>query len=87
MKVVFTREAEHDLRRLGREVASRIVSKIIWQAEHFAEQIPQPLGAGFRGFFKLRVGDWRVVYEIEHTAGLLVVHLIDHRSRIYERRP
>lgn len=87
MKVVFSKEAEHDLERLGKNIASRIVAKLLWFAEHFPEQMPQPLGGGFRGFFKLRVGDWRVIYEVDHSIQALVIHLVDHRSRVYERRP
>lgn len=87
MRVIFTQEAERDLKRLSRDIASRIVSKILWHAENFQKQVPQPLGAGFKEFFKLRVGDWRVVYEADPVAQLLVVHLVDHRSKIYERRP
>lgn len=87
MKAVFTKDAEHDLGCLGKNIANRIVVKIFWFAEHFQEQIPQPLGGGFRGFFKLRVGDWRVIYEIDHGLQTLVVHLVDHRSKVYERRP
>ena len=85
--MVFTAEAEHDLKRLAKNVASRIVTKVLWLAEHFEEQIPQPLGGGLKGFFKLRVGDWRVIYEIDRGIHTLIVHLIDHRSRVYERKP
>ena len=86
MKIVFTEEAEHDLKRIGNAVAGRIVGKILWFGEHFTEQIPQPLGHRFKGLFKLRVGDWRVVYEVDYVVDMLIVHLIDHRSKIYERK-
>jgi mRNA-degrading endonuclease RelE of RelBE toxin-antitoxin system len=35
----------------------------------------------------LRVGDWRVVYEIRNPEQLVMLHVIDHRSRIYRRTP
>jgi len=31
-----------------------------------------------------RVGDWRIVYEMEETAKKLVVITIQHRSRVYQ---
>lgn len=86
MKVVFTEEAEQDLKRLDRTISSRIVEKTLWFSEHFTQQIPKPLAHRFKGFFKLRVGDWRVVYEIDRALGILIVHLIDHRHKIYERK-
>lgn len=86
MKVVFTGDAEHNLQRLGQTVAGRIISKVLWFATHFNQQVPQPLGYRFKGLFKLRIGDWRVIYEFDRVTQILTVHLVDHRNRIYERR-
>lgn len=85
MTVFFTEDAEDDLKRLGREVASRIVTKCVWFAEHFETQIPLPLGGRYKGFYKLRVGDWRAIYEIDRDTDRLITHIVDHRSKIYKR--
>jgi mRNA interferase RelE/StbE len=83
---VITKNGESDLARLDRKTQQRVVEKLKWFAEHFEEITPLPLGDPWRGFFKLRVGDWRVVYEIEAVARRVVVHLIDRRDKIYTRR-
>ncbi|MFH1430704.1 MAG: type II toxin-antitoxin system RelE/ParE family toxin [Candidatus Uhrbacteria bacterium] len=85
MTVEFSAEAERDLKRLGKKIAGRIVSRILWFAENFDAQIPQPLGGKFKGFYKLRIGDWRAIYEVDRDEDVLVVHLVDHRSKIYRR--
>jgi mRNA-degrading endonuclease RelE of RelBE toxin-antitoxin system len=36
---------------------------------------------------KLRVGDYRVVYQIDHERNVLTIFLVGHRREIYERRP
>jgi len=54
--------------------------------KNFDQITPLPLGDKWRGFFKLRIGDWRVVYEIEISKRLITIHYIDHRDKIYKRK-
>ena len=42
---------------------------------------PESLTGGFKGTFKLRIGDWRVVYTIEGET--LIIQFIGHRKEIY----
>ena len=39
-------------------------------------------GQQFRGLFKLRVGDWRLIYRMH--AGELVFVTLGHRSEVYD---
>lgn len=86
MIVEYSEEARRDLKRLSKDVARRIVERVRWLGEHFDAQAPQALGGEFRGMYKLRVGDWRVVYAIQYDQHRIVVHVVDHRSRIYRQR-
>jgi mRNA interferase RelE/StbE len=63
--VEYEPEALADLEKLTKSVCQRIVNKINWLAENFDQITPQPLTADLSGFFKLRVGDYRVIYEKE----------------------
>ncbi len=83
---VFTKEVEMDLRRLDSSTRKRVLEKIKWMQENFNQIIPLPLGSEWRGFFKLRIGDWRVIYEIEALKRLIAIHCIDHRNKIYKRK-
>ena len=38
----------------------------------------------FLGLFRFRVGDWRVVYRVDHSARRIVVIDIGHRRDVYE---
>ncbi|MCI0453398.1 MAG: type II toxin-antitoxin system RelE/ParE family toxin [Candidatus Dadabacteria bacterium] len=40
----------------------------------------------FKGLFKLRVGDYRVIYSVVHKEKLIIIYLIGHRCNIYEQR-
>ena len=77
-------EAQDSLRRLSKLQAQRILTKIRWLAENFAQISHETLTGEFRGLFKLRVGDYRVIYSVDHREQRIVIHLIGHRRNIYE---
>ena len=81
-KIEWTEEAVRDLEKLDRQVAIRILRKLDWFSKNFTRVVPEPLSGGFKGTYKLRVGDWRVVYTIEDD--IIVVQSIGHRREIYK---
>ncbi len=62
--VDFEDEANDDLEKISPTVRNQILDKLEWFRSHFGEVSPIPLGGELRGFFKLRVGDYRVIYDI-----------------------
>jgi mRNA interferase RelE/StbE len=83
MKVAFSHDAERDIEKLTKAVVTRIFDKIEWFAEHFDSIDPLPLGAHLTGLYKLRVGDWRVIYEFDQTKNIILVVAVGHRSQVY----
>ena len=77
--------AAHELKRLDKPVGRRIVKHIRWLAENMDEIQPESLTGNLAGFYKLRVGDCRIIYEILHTDQAIIIHLIGHRREIYKR--
>lgn len=66
---------------LDRSSAARVLNKIRWFAEKFPAVKPVPLTGKLKGLFKLRVGNWRVLYTLEEDK--LVVHAVRHRRKVY----
>lgn len=85
-RLEFSKNAEKDLADLNHSLRRRIIDKLEWLAVNFDNIAPLPLSESWRGFFKLRVGDWRVVYGIKHSQYLISVHYIDRRDKIYKRK-
>lgn len=83
LNVEFSIEAITDLEKLDRVIAQRILDKIKWLAENFNNITPQVLTGHMKGFFKLRVGDYRVIYTISQLKNIITIHLIGHRREIY----
>ncbi|MBN3905690.1 MAG: type II toxin-antitoxin system RelE/ParE family toxin [Nostoc sp. NMS1] len=81
--VEYEPEALADLEKLTKAVSGRIVNKINWLADNFDQITPQPLTADLSGFFKLRVGDYRVIYEFDLEKKTIFIDRVGHRREIY----
>ncbi|MFH1582605.1 MAG: type II toxin-antitoxin system RelE/ParE family toxin [bacterium] len=85
-KIVFTVEANEDLDKLDKQVRQRVVEKMLWLKDNFDQIIPLPLGGKWQGLFKVRVGDWRIIYELEDLKKQITIHRIALRDKVYKRR-
>ena len=83
-KVEFTLQAEEDLSRLDKTIAQNIAHKIDWLSQNIENIIPAPLKGKFKGKYKLRIGDWRIVYSFENLTQLITVYAVRHRSEVYK---
>ena len=82
--IKFTPQAEEDLSRRDKKIAQNISNKIEWLSQNIENIIPAPLKGKFKGKYKLRVGDWRVVYSFEHSTQIITVYAVRHRSEVYK---
>lgn len=82
-RVEFLPAAISDLNKLDKVISQRILNKIGWLAKNFEDIIPEVLAYDLKGMFKLRVGDWRVIYTVTQKTRLITIHLIGHRRKIY----
>lgn len=83
-QLAFHPDVEGDLRPLDRPVRQRILSKIRWMAEHVDEVRHEPLTGQWAGMYKLRVGDYRVVYDVSPEKELITVYVVGHRRDVYK---
>lgn len=79
-------KAQDDLARFDRSIRSQVIERLEWLAANFDLVHLESLHGEWRGFFKLRVGDWRVAYNFNASAGIITVHQIDRRDKMYKRR-
>lgn len=80
--VVLTTQAEKDLKKLPRTVLERIANSLRTLQEN-----PRPMGVkklqAEKDAYRVRVGDYRIVYRIVEQAILVVVIKIAHRREVY----
>lgn len=81
--VEFTQAGLSDLEKLTPTIRERIFRKIRWLADNFEQTDPLALSADLSGLFKLRVGDYRVIYSTNAKLNVLTIHKIGHRRDVY----
>ena len=74
-----------DLKKLNSQVKKRIEEKLRWFVENFNSITPIALHEPLKGFFKFRVGDWRVIYDFEREKNLITIYVIDGRDKVYKK--
>jgi mRNA interferase RelE/StbE len=85
-QVEFTEGAAADLARLDKPIAQRVLRRLRWLAENFEAITPEVLTGQWQGVFKLRVGDYRVLYTCDRTQQKIIVHFVRHRREVYKLR-
>lgn len=81
--IEFKAEVIIGLETLTSTIQERILRKIRWLAENFENVNPQALSADLSGLFKLRVGDYRVIYSFNTETQIMTIHKVGHRRDIY----
>jgi mRNA interferase RelE/StbE len=81
-RVLLERAAEKDLSRLSSEIHDRVIAAIQALANN-----PRPPGcrkfAGSKHDWRIRVADYRVVYEIADAIRVVRVNRVRHRRDVY----
>lgn len=79
--VKWSANALANLETLDSVIRERVLTKVSWLMENFADIVPENLHRDLKGLYKLRIGDYRVVYSIR--SNILTVEAVGHRRDIY----
>lgn len=75
--------ARKELESLPDTVLARVIRKL-----ESLQHEPRPPGCkklrGYKDSWRIRIGDWRVVYIVDDTAKLVSVTRVAHRREVYE---
>lgn len=74
---------KHDIPGLPAAMKVRIKNAIETKLTTYPEQYAMPLRRTLKGYWKLRIGDYRVIFEFDRS--LIIVLGIGHRKDIYDR--
>ena len=81
-KIEFRKSAEKDLRRLDSNTQTRIIRAISLLAAN-----PRPSGCrklvNARNAYRIRLGDYRVIYTVEDVVLVVAIESIRHRREAY----
>src|SRR4051794_7501603 len=81
-QIVVERGAEKDLKRLSNEIRDRAVTAIKALASN-----PRPAGCrkltGADDAWRIRIGDYRIIYEIGDVLRIVRINHVRHRREVY----
>ena len=83
-KVVPKPSVEKDLRSLPKSTIVRVIN----QMDQLADE-PFPRRAvklqGGEDLYRIRVGDYRMIYGVDRAAKLVTIHHVRHRREVYRK--
>ena len=83
----YTVEVKPPARKELEALPDNVLSRVVRRLEALADT-PRPAGCkklkGYKDHWRVRVGDWRVVYIIDDAAKVVSVTRIAHRREVYE---
>jgi mRNA interferase RelE/StbE len=80
--IEFKPSAEKDLRSLPKPIISRVMAKIEkLGADPFSLQALKLSVA--EHLYRLRVGDYRIIFEVDEQTKKVIIHYVRHRRRVY----
>ncbi len=83
-RITFTKQAVRDLRKMPRDTALLVRQKLELLAQDpFAKRNSATRLQGREGY-RLRVGDWRVIYEIDQQEIVILVLKVAPRREVYK---
>ena len=82
-RVEITNQALRSLKKLPKPLVERLLN-----AARSLQEDPRPAGfkklTGFENLYRIRVGDWRIIYSIEDNILLVLVITIKPRGEVYK---
>lgn len=83
--VIWHEDTIIDLKKIDKKTAEKIINKV----KNYLTQNPAKLGrslrGGLKGLFRYRIGDYRIVYAIDHLEKTIIILNVNHRKRVYKK--
>ncbi len=81
-RILYHPEVKADVSRINKKLRSRIKKAIETRLMTSPQRYGEPLRKTLKGYWKLRVGDYRIVFKV--SGNELTIFAVIHRKTIYE---
>ena len=83
-KIILTSKAQKQINGLDKQDQSRIKKAILEKLMVNPDYFLEPLTGDFTGFFKFRVGDYRLICSKENEKLTIIIVEMGHRKEVYK---
>ncbi len=84
--VTWEQDAADALDKLDTTIVRRIITRVTWLGNNIETIKPQALSGTIKGYFKLRVGSYRIIYAINREEKEVIINYLGHRRDIYKSK-
>lgn len=85
-EIEITPEGLRNLNRLPEKVRAAVIETILGTIAENPHRAGKPLRGELEGLYSARRGDFRIIYEIDDDAQIVLVHRAQHRGTAYRPR-
>ena len=82
-RVRMLRGATRELALLDKTSGRRVLQRIRWLSEHIELTMLKALKGELSGLYRMREGDYRIIYQVLRKENLIIIHSIGHRKDVY----
>jgi mRNA interferase RelE/StbE len=82
-KIFYSSSAEKFLEKLEKQISKRILDKIEKLSENPVPSNSRRILGNKELIFRIRIGDFRVLYNINHQENKIIIININKRAKIY----
>lgn len=83
-QIKYDEDSIQELVNLTPTIQKRIIKKITWLGNNFDIIKHTSLTGEWSNFYKLRIGDYRVIYYFDVSDKIIFIIKIGHRREIYD---
>lgn len=83
-EISYDKQPVKFLKKLNKSIVKRVLDKI--DAVFTNEPVPSDAKRifGEHGVFRIRIGDYRILYRIDYEKNIIVIFKIDKRENVYD---
>lgn len=82
--VLYTSSALKDLRTIEKKNAQKIILTIQKYTSSKPLEKSKKLSGSFEGLYRYRIGDYRVIFQIDNSDSTIFILKIKHRKDVYK---
>ncbi len=83
-KIIFTRKAQKQINGLDKPIQQRIKHAILEKLIKNPDLVLEPLTGDFTGYYKFRIGDYRLICSKENEELTIIIVEMGHRREVYK---
>ena len=77
-------DALKDLKKINKKDAEKIIEKVETYLTKDPQQLGKPLKTHLKGFYRYRIGKYRVIYIIKENELLIIILKVGKRDEVYK---